>query len=113
MPLRPAPTDPWRVSWESLQARAWWYLDHSADLPPSVSRDQPFHGLPRLRLWDDAMGFGSEAEPTTLTVYELFAAGGRREPVVREAVWRRSADLGRARRAAEETGRPVAFRPAI
>jgi hypothetical protein len=59
------------------------------------------------------MGFGCEAEPTTLTVYELFADGDRREPVVREAVWQRSADLGRAHHSVKETGRPVAFKPTI
>ena len=69
--MTPSPDDPWRVSWEAINASAWWYLDHSADLPPSVSRGQPFHGLPRLRLWDDPTGFGCEAEPTTLTVYEV------------------------------------------
>lgn len=111
--MRPTPDDPWRVSWESLQARAWWYLNHSADLPPSVSFDGPFHGLPRLRLWDDAMSFGCEAEPTTLTVYELFTNDDRREPVVREAVWLRMADLNRAHDEAKRTGRPAAFRPTV
>ena len=111
--MEPSPHDPWRVSWEAMNARAWWYLDHSADLPPSVSRGKPFHGLPRLRLWDDAMGFGCEMEPSTLTVYELFAEDYHREPVVREAVWRRSGDLSRVHREVERSGRPVTFKPTV
>jgi hypothetical protein len=111
--MTPSPNDPWRVSWESLQGRAWWYLNHSAKLPPSVSRGQSFHGLPRLRLWDDAMGFGPETEPTTLTVYELFTDDDRREPVVREAVWQRTADLKRAHQEAKQSGQPAVFEPTI
>jgi hypothetical protein len=59
---------PWFATWETLYERAWWYLNHSVGLPPSISRGRPFHGNPRLRLWDDAMGFCHDREPTTLTV---------------------------------------------
>lgn len=105
--------DPWRVSWEAITALAWWHLDHSADLSPSVSRGKPFHGLPRLRLWDDAKAFGCETEPTTLTVYEPFTDDYRRKPVVREAVWRRSSDLSRVHQEVKRTNGPVAFPPTI
>jgi hypothetical protein len=111
--MTPTPNDPWRVSWESLQGRAWWYLNHSSDLPPSFSRGKPFHGLPRLRLWDDALGFGCATEPTTLTVFELFTDDYGRVPVVREAVWQRTADLGRAHEEATQSGRVATFRPTI
>ena len=96
-----------------MHARAWWCLNHSADLQPSVSHGRPFHGLPRLRLWDDAKGFGCEVEPTTLTVYELFADHDRREPVVREAVWQRSADLSRVHHEVKRSSKPATFRPTI
>jgi hypothetical protein len=109
--MRPSPDDPWRASWESLHGRAWWYLNHSAELPPSVSGGRPFHDIPRLRLWDDAMGFQCGAEPTTFTVYELFADDHHREPVVRKAVWQRTADLSRAHQESTQSGRPVTFKP--
>ena len=111
--MQPSPDDPWRVSWEAINARAWWYLDHSADLQPSVSRGKAFHGLPRLRLWDDAMGFGCGTEPTTLTVYELFTDDYQRKPVVREAVWRRSSDLSRVLEEVKRSNSPVTFRPTV
>jgi hypothetical protein len=111
--MKPSTDDPWNVSWVALQGRAWWLLNHSADLPPSVSHGRPFHGLPRLRLWNDAMGFGCDAEPTTLSVYELFGDGDRREPVVREAVWRRSADLHRAQEESKRSVRPALFKPTL
>jgi hypothetical protein len=59
------------------------------------------------------MGFGCGTDPTTLTVYEFFTDDDRREPVVREAVWQRSADLRRAHEEAKQSGRPAAFRPTI
>ena len=110
--MEPSPDDPWRVSWEAINARAWWYLNHSGALPPSVSRG-PFHGMPRLRLWDDAGGFGCEREPTTLTVFELLTDGDEREPVVREAVWQRSADLRRVHAAVGRFQKTITFRPTI
>jgi hypothetical protein len=111
--METAPEDPWRVSWETIHARAWWSLNHSARLPPSVSRGKSFHGLPRLRLWDDALDFGRTAEPNTLTVFELFADGDGRVPVVREAVWNRSADLTRTHQAVRQSDSPVVFKPTI
>ena len=111
--MEPSRDDPWRASQEMINARAWWYLDHCSGLPPSVSHGKPFHGLPRLRLWDDAMGFCCETEPTTLTVYELFADDYRREPVVREAIWQRSGDLDRVREEVGRSGRLVVCKPTI
>ncbi len=111
--MEPSSSDPWRVSWEVMHACAWWKLNNSADLPPSVSNGRPFHGLPRLRLWDDAKGFGCESEPTTLTVYELFTDDDRREPVVREAVWQRSADLSRVHQEMKRSSQSVTFRPTV
>jgi hypothetical protein len=84
--------DPWQVSWRAINARAWWYLNHSSEILPSVSRGRPFHGIPRMRLSDDAMSFGSDTEPTTLTVFEI-RQDDVYEPFVREAVWKRTADL--------------------
>jgi hypothetical protein len=89
------PDDPWRVSWEALSARAWQTLEFSSRVPPSVSHGRPFHGIPRLQFTDDPQGNSLEANPTTLTVFELFGEGMDRIPVVREAVWHRAADYNR------------------
>lgn len=109
--MNPTPEDPWRVSFLSLHARAWWYLNQSSYLPPSVCGELQVHVAPRLLLWDDAMAFGSETQPTSLTAYEFPTEDGGRETLVREAVWRRAADLRRASRKAKRTGRPAAFKP--
>src|SRR5947209_4327251 len=91
--MEPSLYEPWRVSWATVDARAWAYLNRNGSLPPAVRRGLPHHGLPRLRLWQDPSGMACQVEPTTLTVFELFTQSHQREPVVREAVWRRSADL--------------------
>ena len=113
--MEPAPDDPWRVSWEAINARAWWRLNRSSELPPSVSGGAPFHGLPRLRLWNNATGFGCDTEPTTLTVYEVFpdVATLQREPVVREAVWRRGDDLDQLSREMRHRSEPLFPRPTV
>src|SRR5262245_4685526 len=111
--MEPSHGDPWRVSWDALDALAWAHLKRHGQLPPAVLRGRPFHGYPRLRFWDDAEGFGCEYEPTTLTVFELFTATYEREPVVREAVWQRTADLDRAREAISRTGAAVMLKPTV
>jgi hypothetical protein len=96
-----------------MHARAWWSLTHSAALPPSVSQGRAFPGIPRLRLWDDAMGFGCETEPTTWTIFELFKQDDEREPVVREAVWQRTDDLRRLDAAVDRSRKVVSFKPTV
>jgi hypothetical protein len=103
----------WRVSWELTDDRARGCLNHSAALPPSVSRGRPFHGIPRLRLWDDAGGFACEREPATLSVFELSTDGDKRQTVVREAVWQRSADWKRVWESVGSSKRAVAFEPTM
>jgi len=76
----------WRVSWDALEAAARFRLKGTGQVPESVWRGQPFHGWPRLRLWNDTDGMAYEVEPTTLTVVELFTETWEREPVIREAV---------------------------
>jgi hypothetical protein len=71
---------------------AEWYLEHSAALSPCVSGSHPFHGLPSFRLWDGATGFAYQAEPASLTVFEIPKDVGY-EFVVREVVWRQWVDL--------------------
>jgi hypothetical protein len=105
--------DPWYISWEAMNARAWWYLNHSSEILPSISRGRPFHGIPRLRYWDDAGSFECEADPTTLTLFELIADDYDREPVVREAVWRRSTDLRRLHKAVGQSRKVTTFKPTI
>jgi hypothetical protein len=78
--------EPWRVSWDAIDTRAWAYLNRNGQIPESVRKGLPFHGYPRLRLWQDPGGVGCEVEPTTLTVFELFTQTNERAPVVREAV---------------------------
>ena len=88
----------WRVSWDALEARARTRLDGTGQVPPAVRQGRPFHGLPRLRLWSDSGVFGCDAEPIALTVFELFTDRGmERAPVVREAIWNRTADIDRMR----------------
>jgi len=105
--------DPWRISCEAINARAWWYLENSARLPPSVSRGRPFHGIPRLRLWDDAIGLFSEAGPTSWTVFELFTDTHAREPVVRRAIWKRTEDLRKLHDEVQEANKVLSLRPTI
>ena len=57
----------WRVSWDALEAAARFRLKGTGQVPESVWRGQPFHGWPRLRLWNDTDGMAYEVEPTTLT----------------------------------------------
>lgn len=103
----------WRSSWAMMNSRAWWLLKHSAELDPSLSgRAQPFHGIPRLILWDDAVGFGAE-RPFTLAVFELYAHDYSRYPVVREAVWRRAEDLRRLHSDMSRTRECAVFEPTI
>ncbi len=105
--------DSWRASWDALETRAWAALNRNGHVPPAVRQGRPFHGWPRLRLWEDPGGVGCEAEPTTLTVFELFTETDARAPVVRESVWRRSADLGRVRRALGPSGAAVLVPPTV
>jgi hypothetical protein len=111
--MQPPPDDPWRVSWDAIDARAWAYLNRNGQLPESVRKGLPFHGCPRLRLWSDPGGVGCEVEPTTLTVFELFTQTDERAPVVREAVWQRTADLNRVQAAIEESMAIVMLPPTV
>src|SRR5262249_29325579 len=71
MAIETSETTPWRVSWELINARAWWLLEHTSSLKPSLVVDGLMtYGHPRLRLWDDAGGFGCESEPMSLTVFD-------------------------------------------
>lgn len=104
---------PWRISWELINARAWWLLEHTSNLKPSREVDGLMtYGHPRLRLWDDAGGFGSESEPMSLTVFDPFHDTSRR-PIVREAVWNRTSDLRRLHAMVEDIKREVAVEPTI
>jgi hypothetical protein len=104
--------DPWRVSWDALSARAWDALNGYGPLPAAVLRGRSFHNYPRVRLTDEPGGFGEESSPVTLTVFELYTEAGDREPVVREAVWRRAADNRRVR-AAVAVGTAAFLRPTV
>ena len=103
----------WRVSWDALEARARTRLDGTGQVPPAVRRGQPFHGLPRLRLWNDPGGMAYEVEPTTWSVFELFTDTWEREPVVREAVWQRTADGDRVRDAVGSARNQVFLAPTV
>jgi hypothetical protein len=105
--------EPWRISWDAVDTRAWAYLNRNGQIPESVRKGLPFHGYPRLRLWSDPGGVGCEVEPTTLSVFELFTQTNERAPVVREAVWQRTADLHRVQAAIEESMTAVMLAPTV
>jgi hypothetical protein len=58
------------------------------------------------------MDFGTDAEPTTWMVF-VPCQPGEREPVVREATWRRTPDLERLYDLVRQRGRVVTFEPTI
>jgi hypothetical protein len=105
--------DPWRISWAGMNALAWRYLNSSVHLdPPLFGLASPLIRDHRLRLWDDAKGFGSHLEPLTLTVLvPLRPEEG--EPVVRRATWRRRLDLGLLHKLVQRTRKVEIYRPTI
>ena len=106
-------TNPWKTSWELMNARASWFLERSADLKPSLVVDGLMtYGPPRLRIWGDAGGFGCELEPTSLTVFDPFHDISSK-PIVREAVWHRTSDLRRLHAMGEDKEKEVALEPTI
>jgi hypothetical protein len=112
MAMRPLGDDPRHLSWQAISALAWWRLNRSGELSPPVGHGRDFHGRPRLRLWDDAMGLGGGSEPMTLTVFRpIFSETGA--PMVREAIWQRSVDLDRLSEEIRGAKDVVAFRPTI
>jgi hypothetical protein len=101
---------PWTESWEIMNARAWGLLKNSAELRPSlVVNGSLSYGHPRLRIWDDAMGFGCDYEPTSFTVFD--PQDEAKQPLVRQAVWQRTRDLQRLYDLVEEKKKPVTFHP--
>jgi hypothetical protein len=111
--MRPTHDKPWSSLWEVLNAHAWWRLNHSGQLAPCVGQSKSFRESPRLRIWDDAMGFGCDREPMTLVVFETFAEAGETDAIVREAVWERTADLRCLCEGMEMSGGPVLFEPTV
>jgi hypothetical protein len=110
--MRPLSDDPRHLSWQAISALAWWRLNRSGELNPTVGHGRDFHGAQRLRLWDDAMGLGGGSEPMTLTVFRpMFSETS--DPIVREAIWQRSVDLDRLFKEIRDAKDVVAFRPSI
>jgi hypothetical protein len=104
---------PWNLSWEVMNARAWRLLENSAELHPSlVVNGSMTYGHPRLRLWDDAMGFGCESEPISFTVFDP-SNGEEKTPLVRQAIWHRNDDLRRLHVLVEQTNKEASFQPTI
>jgi hypothetical protein len=103
----------WILGWGTLDMCAWWLLEHSENLNPRLISDEGLRfGLQRLRLWDDAMGFGCEHQPFTLTVFHPFHPEAT--PIVRKAVWQRTPDLRHLSTSlGEDYGRAVPFEPTI
>lgn len=104
------------VRWtcELINIRAWWALKHSAELPPSISGDRPFHGIPRLCLWSDVAGTCADNTASTLCVFEVFGTDNiTRYPVVREAIWQRGNDLRDVRCATEQKRMRAVIDPTI
>jgi hypothetical protein len=93
-----------------MNARAWGLLKNSAEIQPTlVVNGLLSYGHPRLRLWDDAMGFGCNYEPTSFTVFD--PQGEAKQLLVRQAVWQRRGDLQRLHDLVEEKKNPVIFHP--
>ena len=110
--MRPLSDDLRHLSWQAINALAWWRLNRSEELNPTVGHGRDFHGTQRLRFWDDAMGFGVGSEPMTLTVFTpMFSETS--DPLVREAIWQRSVDLDRLSDEIRDASDVVAFRPTI
>ena len=102
----------WRESWDVINARAWRFLENSTELQPSlVVNGLLTYGHPRLRLWDDAMGFGCNCEPTSFTVFD--PQDQAKQMLLRQAVWQRTDDLQRLLDLVEEHRKVVTFRPTI
>lgn len=103
---------PWFLSWGSMGTRAWSLLENSESIRPALGSPDGFrYGLPWMRMWDDAMGFGCEIEPFTLTVFHPFLPGD--QPIVRKATWERTPDLRRLHELVERQGQVVSIEPTI
>jgi hypothetical protein len=110
--MRSLSDEPPQLVWQAMNALAWFRLNRSGELNPTVGRERDFHGIQRLRLWDDSMGFGCESQPMTLTVFTPVSSDDR-DPIVREAIWQRRMDLDRLFREARDSQDVVAFKPTI
>lgn len=77
----PELTKAWRASSAIGSSYAWHLLNHSWQLPPEIPRGYLPHS-PRLRIWDDALGW-TENEPYTLTVFRGVDEATR----CRRAIW--------------------------
>ena len=109
--MRPHSDDPWHLSWQAINALAWWRLERSGELNPTVGNGRDFHAQ-RLRFWDDAMGLAGGSEPTTLTIFTTMFSETS-DPLVREAIWQRSVDLDRLSEQVRDAKDVVTFRPTI
>ena len=109
--MGPHSDDPWHLSWQAINALAWWRLDRSGELNPTVGHGRD-SSTQRLRFWDDAMGLGGGSEPMTLTVFRTMFSESS-DPIVREAIWRRSVDLDYLSEQIRDAKDVVMFRPTI
>jgi hypothetical protein len=72
---------------------AWSMLEQSDEIEPKLLGPQRArYGLPWIRFWEDALGFGCPYEPFSLTVFHDFS---EKQPILRKAVWQRTSDLNR------------------
>lgn len=106
MALAASATDPWQASWRSIHSLAWWLLERSNEIEPQIPPGgcKPF---PLVRIWDDEVGC-TLADPLSLTVFRPWSeVGGRDERLclVREATWRRRADIDDVYTASRDSGK--------
>ena len=95
-----------------MGTRAWSLLENSESIRPALgSTDGLRYGLPWMRMWDDAMGFGCEIEPFILTVFHPFLPDD--QAIVRKAIWERTPDLRRLHELVERQGQVVSIEPTI
>jgi hypothetical protein len=107
------PRDFWHGSHKAITALAWWYLNNSRELLPISGEAKKLHGAVCLKLWDNALGFGSENEPTTLTVYELFDNSNGKSLLVRQATWHSRDDLPAIWELVQKSNARVMYTPTI
>ncbi len=103
-PLRATTVQAWTLL-------AWSLLEQSDEIEPKLIGPQDLrYGLPWIRIWDDALGFGCPHEPFTLTVFHDFS---EKQPILRKAVWRRTFDLNRLWDPPDDRDMPDKLDPSI
>ncbi|TWT57124.1 hypothetical protein KOR42_04820 [Thalassoglobus neptunius] len=90
----------------TLSSLAWDSLNNSEFLKPGLIDERGLR-FGRPRLWRTADGF-HDYEPETLTIFQPFKD---ESPLIRKAIWNRSADMKRVFEISEDQHSHTAFNP--